>query len=573
MAGAGSIIIEFGVQEIPGEQPLPLCFATANIKTGEVSSEWIEGNDTVSVLTDSLSDVLLVSDDVVQISSCFHQLGWSSPKHKLSLPTEFKNKLNGSGCEIDIPNLCKKMGIDFPHEDRCEYIHQLKNNAVGSWEDDERAEIIHFQKEKVRALLELYHELNVPLKNWHIRGEFLWSLGLGMNLGLPIDHIGLSSIEENSQEFRRHLVREVNKHYSAELLMGSRVSEKTFTRRFPHIVDGRFKPLHPDHFLSLDSLKGFSRIAPELNLLYQALKFLKSTGNGQLHVGADSRHRYHPRPFASSTGRSQPKTDCILSAPSALKGFLKAPADKVFLIVDYVSQEMGIAAALSKDPLMMKDYSSGDFYSAFARRVLERLSSPFCGTSDIRNLSKQICLAVLNGRSATALSDSIGVSEGITRQMIDLHHSTYSVYRDWRKRIAGYFHMDKTIHSSHGWQLHPPFLSKTSVEQGKDPFLGAVNFPIQATGSDILRTAVIMLHQEGYIVCATNHDSFFVEVDVSNWETDKASVERIITEASSITLGNLQLQVNTTVLMPGDRYLDDRDSQIFRIIQDFLQKL
>ena len=56
---------------------------------------------------------------------------------------------------------------------------------------------------------------------------------------------------------------------------------------------------------------------------------------------------------------------CSMPTP-ALRSFMKFPADKIGLYLDWRTQEVGIAAARSGDEALAEAYSSGDVYHALA---------------------------------------------------------------------------------------------------------------------------------------------------------------------------------------------------------------
>ena len=47
-----------------------------------------------------------------------------------------------------------------------------------------------------------------------------------------------------------------------------------------------------------------------------------------------------------------------------MRGFITFPPDKIGVYLDWRTQEIGVAAALSEDRALMDAYSSGDVYHA-----------------------------------------------------------------------------------------------------------------------------------------------------------------------------------------------------------------
>ena len=119
----------------------------------------------------------------------------------------------------------------------------------------------------------------------------------------------------------------------------------------------------------------------------------------ELPVGSDGRNRCLLSPFRSRTGRNQPSNTRFLFGPAVWVRFLMKPKSGWGLAyIDWSQQEFGIAAALSKDVLMMDAYTSGDPYLAFAKQAgavpedatkqshkIERAVQGLCFSSPIRH--------------------------------------------------------------------------------------------------------------------------------------------------------------------------------------------
>jgi hypothetical protein len=95
-----------------------------------------------------------------------------------------------------------------------------------------------------------------------------------------------------------------------------------------------------------------------------------------LAVGEDARNRTILSAFRSRTGRNQPSNTRFIFGPSVwLRGLIKPPPGCAIAYIDWAQQEVGIAAALSRDPALLAAYQSGDVYAAFARQAGARARS------------------------------------------------------------------------------------------------------------------------------------------------------------------------------------------------------
>jgi len=253
-----------------------------------------------------------------------------------------------------------------------------------------------------------------------------------------------------------------------------------------------------------------------------------------------------------------------------MRGFMQAPPGKVLVIADFTSQEILIGAACAEDHSMMADYFSGDFYLGFAKRAgaiapnARRGESPEVDAA--RALFKQLALAVQYGMGSRGLAKRLGQSESRAKQLLKGHRRAYPGFWRWRERIGNAVAMNKPLKAALGWRLLPPYASKSSIAQGKDSTLSSLNFPVQATGSEILRATVIRLAAEGFEICATVHDSVVVELPLDGWKERKERLEFVMTEATRPLLNGHGVLVDSKVLLPGERYVDDRGREMFELM-------
>src|SRR5262245_24959931 len=123
-----------------------------------------------------------------------------------------------------------------------------------------------------------------------------------------------------------------------------------------------------------------------------------------------NRHFYSTSAFRAVTSRNQPR-GFIFSGPKWLR-FLIVPElpDHVLIYVDFVAQEVGIAAALSQDPAMRAVYEDSDCHMAFAIRAgaapvgASKRTHPL-----IRKQHKTVNLGVLFGQTAFGISARLGI--------------------------------------------------------------------------------------------------------------------------------------------------------------------
>ena len=68
----------------------------------------------------------------------------------------------------------------------------------------------------------------------------------------------------------------------------------------------------------------------------------------KLPIGPDGRNRPSLFPFCTATGRNAHRRS-LFNAHAGMRGFITFPPDKIGVYLDWRTQEIGIAAALSED--------------------------------------------------------------------------------------------------------------------------------------------------------------------------------------------------------------------------------
>ena len=75
-------------------------------------------------------------------------------------------------------------------------------------------------------------------------------------------------------------------------------------------------------------------------------------------IGRDGRNRPSLFPFCTATGRNA-QAKSLFNAHAGMRSFMVFPPDKIGAYLDWRTQEVGVAAALSGDPALMDAYRGG----------------------------------------------------------------------------------------------------------------------------------------------------------------------------------------------------------------------
>ena len=103
------------------------------------------------------------------------------------------------------------------------------------------------------------------------------------------------------------------------------------------------------------------------------------------------------------------------------------------------------------------------------------------------------------------------------------------------------------------------------------------NWPVQATGADILRIACILATRHGIKLLAPVHDAVLIEAPVDRIEADVALMQEIMRRASRIVLnatadGTHELRTDAKIIQSPDRYTDPRGAEIWDRVTELLDR-
>ena len=307
---------------------------------------------------------------------------------------------------------------------------------------------------------------------------------------------------------------------------------------------------------------------PQLENLRQLRHALNKLRRIQLSVGKDGRNRTVLWPFKSKTGRTQPKArEWIFSPAVWLRRLIRPDPGMAIAYVDWSSMEFFIAAVLSGDQTMQEFYRT-DPYLAFPKRIgLAPKDASKATHGALRDRYKIGLLSIQYGMSPTSLAARLNISDFAGHEMQAQHREIFSTYwawsHDWLARSLDTGLMQTVL----GWSC------ATGITEFNERSI--MNWPVQATGADILRLAVVWATRRGLRLLAPVHDAILLEAPLDRIEHDVALLQEIMRRASRVILndtaaGDLALRTDATIVRYPDRYEDPRGEAIWLRVMELL---
>ena len=298
----------------------------------------------------------------------------------------------------------------------------------------------------------------------------------------------------------------------------------------------------------LEKLAGEYPIVGDI-LEYRTLSKLKSTyADGlQNFVEADGKIRTSFNQTITATGRLSSTEPNLQNIPIRIElGRLIRkvfhPMDgNVFVDSDYSQIELRILAHMSGDEKLIEAYNSGqDIHSTTASQVFH---VPFEEVTPLlRRNAKAVNFGIVYGISAFGLSQDLDISRKEAQEYIDRYFETYPKIKEFiDNTVADAKETGKTT-TIYGRIRPIPELSSSNFMQRQFGERVAMNAPIQGTAADIIKIAMIRVHdrliKEGYKsrLILQVHDELLIETKESEKDAVIALLEEEMHQVASLSV-------------------------------------
>ncbi len=177
------------------------------------------------------------------------------------------------------------------------------------------------------------------------------------------------------------------------------------------------------------------------------------------------------------------------------KAFIPDNDDCIFFSADYSQIELRLMAHLSGDPHMVSAFCSGkDIHAATAAKIygvpVEEV------TSDMRRKAKTANFGIIYGISVFGLAERLNIPRSEAKELIDGYFQTYPCVREYMDesiRLAKEKGYVETFFKRK--RFLPDINSHNAIVRGYAE-RNAINAPIQGSAADIIKLAMIHVHQK-----------------------------------------------------------------------------
>lgn len=236
---------------------------------------------------------------------------------------------------------------------------------------------------------------------------------------------------------------------------------------------------------------------------YRGLVKLKNTYIDALPLQVEERTgRVHTEYMqtVAATGRLSSNNPNLQNIPirtergrQVRKAFVPRDEEHVLLAADYSQIELRIIASLSKEDNMIQAFKEGqDIHTSTAAKVFHVPMEEV--TREQRSNAKTVNFGIVYGVSAFGLSNQTNLSRSEAKELIDTYYKTYPKLRNYISEQIDFAREHGYVQTILGRRRYLKDInSQNAVIRGAAE-RNAVNAPIQGSAADIIKLAMINIH-------------------------------------------------------------------------------
>ena len=211
-----------------------------------------------------------------------------------------------------------------------------------------------------------------------------------------------------------------------------------------------------------------------------------------------------------------------------------------FVGMDYAQMELRIMADISRDDLLIKDFTDGlDIHKATAARILEKEIEDV--TKAERGVGKTVNFAILFGQTSFGLARLLNIDAQKASEYIRNYFEHYAGVENYIRILEKEAYKRGYVQSMLGTTRRIAAVKSKNITARRAALREAVNMPIQGTEADIMKLGMVKLNElienefegEAYILLQI-HDEFVFEVKEKRAEEFREKACSILRNAASL---------------------------------------
>ncbi|MEW7277641.1 DNA polymerase I [Aquimarina sp. 2201CG1-2-11] len=357
----------------------------------------------------------------------------------------------------------------------------------------------HFAPELTDAnILSLFEKIEIPL---------LRVLATMEIEGINLDKVFLKSLSEELDNDIKELETKIYTEAGEEFNIASPKQLGVVLFEKMKLVDKPKKTKTGQYSTAEDVL---SYLAKDHDIIQNILDFrglskLKSTYVDALPTQIDENTgRVHTdyMQTVAATGRLSSNNPNLQNIPirtergrQVRKAFIPRNEEYTLLAADYSQIELRIIAALSKEETMIDAFKNGeDIHASTAAKVFNVALDEV--SREQRSNAKTVNFGIIYGVSAFGLSNQTSLSRSEAKELIDTYYKTYPKLRNYMSEQVDFARENGYVQTVLGRRRYLKDINSANAIVRGAAERNAVNAPIQGSAADIIKIAMINIHDK-----------------------------------------------------------------------------
>jgi len=177
------------------------------------------------------------------------------------------------------------------------------------------------------------------------------------------------------------------------------------------------------------------------------------------------------------------------------KAFIPRDENHVLISADYSQIELRIVAAISGDQNMCDAFKSGkDIHTATAAKVFNVNESDV--TKEMRYKAKSVNFGIIYGQGAFGLAENLGISRTEAKEIIDNYKTQFPDIQKYMDDSIAFGKKNGYVETLMGRKRWLKDINSANFTIRGFAERNAINSPIQGTAADMIKMAMIKIHDE-----------------------------------------------------------------------------
>ncbi len=177
------------------------------------------------------------------------------------------------------------------------------------------------------------------------------------------------------------------------------------------------------------------------------------------------------------------------------KAFIASDDEHILLSADYSQIELRIVASLSQDASMIEAfYQDKDIHISTAAKIHKVNENEV--TKEMRHKAKAVNFGIIYGQGPFGLAETLGISRTESKKLIESYFENYPQIKQLMDKLIQSARKNGYTETLCGRKRWLPDIHSANANVRANAERIAINTPIQGTAADMIKIAMIKIHQQ-----------------------------------------------------------------------------